>query len=524
MTLAINRPCAASIRLRLLASAAILGLGLTTPARADDVAALTSEQQASLARALSLWSAGLVGGDHGGKFQATPSGDHYLLEVPVGGLIGKAGASIEAGPLTASVRPLDDARWSFEDVKSPESIRLVPPAGTKGGPMTMTQKAADRSNHVVLDGTLATSSTFDSVASDVAVTAAATVDAKTFALTLHADNTNSHTVWQPAADGRVDAASTSTASGVSYEIAGDLAAKVSIKSLGSEGHMTGYAPGKLSDAVGIMLEMMATMPPPASKAVVKPIPTSAAAAKPVPATPAAHPTPEQRQAMHRLLDGLRDLYVSSDQSLTAEGVNVTAQGRQVSFDKLAESQGWSAPDGKAEFKMRLALDGIDSPQIPPGPMRDYVPRHVVFAPHVSGIPMDDLFAMANKAIDSDDPKQHNFTADGMALLAHGPVTVGIDELAFDVDKSSLTATGAMTISSPEDVAGSADIKLAGFDALLKRVGSDPMLKQTVPVLIFLKGIGQQDGDVVTWKVVYANQKVTVNGTDMSQLIPHGGAK
>lgn len=524
MTLAITCPRlaksgAAGLRLCLLASAALLGIGLAVPARADDVAALTAEQQASLARALSLWTAGLVGGEHSRKFQATPSGDHYLLDVPVDGPIGKSGASIEAGSLTASAKPLDDARWSFEDVKAPESIRLTPPAGGKTGPMTLTQKAAERSGHVVIDGTLATSSTFDGAASGVAVAVAA----DKFALTIHADATNSHTVWQPAADGRVDAASTSTASGVSYEVAGDPAVKVSIKSLTGEGHMTGYAPGKLGDAVGIMLEMMATMPPPGSKPVVKPIPTSATG-KPVPAKPADHPTPEQRRAMHRMVEGLRDLYAGSDQSLTAQGIDVASKGHEVSLDKLAVSQSWSAPDGKADIKMRMAFDGIDSPQIPPGPMRDFLPRHVVFAPHLSGVPMDDLFAMVNKAIDSDDPKQADFAAEGMALLAHGPITVGIDELALDVDKSSLTATGALTISSPQDVAGSADIRLAGFDALLKRAGSDPMLKQAVPVLIFLKGIGQQDGDAVVWKVAYADQKVTVNGTDMSQLIPHDGAK
>ena len=38
-------------------------------------------------------------------------------------------------------------------------------------------------------------------------------------------------------------------------------------------------------------------------------------------------------------------------------------------------------------------------------------------------------------------------------------------------------------------------------------------------LIFLKGIGRQTGDSTVWDVIYRDGKLSVNGTDMSQMLP-----
>ena len=40
-----------------------------------------------------------------------------------------------------------------------------------------------------------------------------------------------------------------------------------------------------------------------------------------------------------------------------------------------------------------------------------------------------------------------------------------------------------------------------------------------PVLIFLKGIAKQEGNESVWSITYADKKVMVNDTDLSDLMP-----
>ena len=60
-----------------------------------------------------------------------------------------------------------------------------------------------------------------------------------------------------------------------------------------------------------------------------------------------------------------------------------------------------------------------------------------------------------------------------------------------------------------------------IDALLQQASKVPELKQIVPVLIFVKGIGEQKGDRMVWRIAIKGQTVTINGVDMSSLQPPG---
>jgi hypothetical protein len=63
--------------------------------------------------------------------------------------------------------------------------------------------------------------------------------------------------------------------------------------------------------------------------------------------------------------------------------------------------------------------------------------------------------------------------------------------------------------------------LTGFDALQRKIAATEELKMATPVLIFLKGIGERDGNDMVWNIKYADSKMTVNGTDLSDMIPKG---
>ena len=483
---------------------------LPSVARADP-APLTPERRHSLDQALGLWGMGLLGGEHGAGYTVLPDGDHYRLEVPLGRSIGQTGARLEGDPLTASATALDGGRWAFDHVQQPASIRLIPPAkpdGTAADPISLAQQSVARSGHVVIDPSLASTSSFDSSAEGVVVGLAMGKDAADFKF----DRTMSHTAWQPVAGGRVDVSSSTAADGVAYQAPAD-AFRMTVRHLSSEGHATGFAPQRLADAVRSGLQLL-EMAPAAAAAL------SGSKAPPDPKAAMPQLDAAQRALLHRVLEAMRDAYGGTSQSLTAEGIEFAAHDHRVSLDKLAVSQAFTAPDGHADIRMRIAVDGIASPDIPPGTISDMLPRHVVLAPHFSGLAVGDAFALLSRAVDSDEANIGDLTPDGMAALSRAPVTSGIDELSFDLGPARLTASGSVRTVSPQDVTGSALVKATGLDALIKRAGDDPLLSQGAPVLVFLKGIGQQDGDVVTWKVAFADRKLTVNGTDMSQLVPH----
>ena len=72
---------------------------------------------------------------------------------------------------------------------------------------------------------------------------------------------------------------------------------------------------------------------------------------------------------------------------------------------------------------------------------------------------------------------------------------------------------------PDHYTAVAHVTATGLDTLIRRANTTPELQQAAPVLIFLKGIGLQDGDRVVWDVSYAGKTLLVNGTDMSQMMP-----
>jgi hypothetical protein len=230
-------------------------------------------------------------------------------------------------------------------------------------------------------------------------------------------------------------------------------------------------------------------------------------------------TPEERTAAHELVDLAHDLAHETKLTTTAEKVSFLSRGRGGTLDRAVLTEAVSTPDGKLDLRLHLELAGLTLPFLPPGAMHDLLPKHLVLAPFVTGARVDDLTALANQAIDGKPPAGAPSIADDIAArLAKAPVTAGIEALAFDVGPATLSAKGRAVVSGRADVDASAEIQATGLDELIKVVSADRMLRQGVPVLILLKGIGDEQGDKTVWKVTYSGGKVTVNGTDMSALM------
>jgi hypothetical protein len=232
------------------------------------------------------------------------------------------------------------------------------------------------------------------------------------------------------------------------------------------------------------------------------------------------PIPEAaRPAAHELLAALRELLGSYEQAFALKQIKFDAGGHGGTLNDMMVSLGGGAPGGRLDLHMALAMDGLDSPEVPPGLIHDYLPRHLSLRPRISGVPSQDLADLISAAIDSDGTNDDELGQMAFGLLAKGPLSIGIDDLSLEMGPAALSGSGGVQVSSPVDMVAQASLRLKGFDALMADASQRPELAQAAPVMIFLKGIGKQEGDAVVWNVSYQDKKLLVNGTDLSAMMP-----
>jgi hypothetical protein len=504
----------------------VIGVGLLAAgvvaapaARADDT---TSEQAQQLEQQLHDWLAALLGphvaiGEHPVHF--APEEDHFRLDIPVAGPLGGTGVTVEAEPISAVVKPLDGGRWAIDEIHSPSPLKVTfAMAGADATTVTATIDEQDQ--HAVLDPSLASASSwdatlkgYDSVAQGANNTRRAT----------HIGQIVAHLAGNPVTDGRIDLLEDVDTTLLTSDSDMPNVGKVlfSAERMHVVAHIDSVAPDRVTTILHTVFELV---PEAMAKAAAR---RAAGEAKDAPADATADKaadgkmTPEQHASLRAGLVALTELTSGVGEQITMENLHLTMPGHEGHAAKAMVGLGGDAPDGKLAMRMSFSLDGLDSPEIPAGIFRDYLPRHIAFAPRIGGIPAADVKDLLLRAVDSEgnDPA---LKADSEALLQKGPLLIGLDDVSLDAGPATLAANGEVQITGRDQYAGQAHIAVTGFDALMRQVGAVPELKQAGPILIFLKGIGQQNGDTIVWDINYADKKLLVNGNDMSQLIPGGG--
>ena len=488
-------------RLALLAlPLALLGVQARSQASEPATAApLSAAQTASLSRVLLLWTSVPP------VYTALPEGDHYRMVLKSG----LQGGVIEGGQLTAAARPLDGGRWQFDDIRSSMPIVVSTPAA-RGQPASQwTLDIQGQGGHCVIDPSLATASTMDNAASG----STGTINAPpNFAAAFRTGKGTTHAIWQPAGPGRIDRSSAVALSDLSVQLTGKQAATLTAADAHGEARFTGFSPDHF---LSVMDFLRANLPNATNMH-----PSGANGGKPA----SSALTPGDRQAMHAALNEVREVASSFKLEGAMDDVAFSSAGRVVRFRQIGVAQGVSAPGGRLAFTYRATFDGLSSPDIPPA-AKDFVPHRFLIAPSISGISIDAVFATLGALIDEgvvDDRKPDALRQTAAGILKKGPVSVGLSALAFDFGPATLAGSGEVTIAGlrPQDVTARATLAAKNFDALVKRASGDPLLHQAAPALIFLKGIGEDDGSgTVEWKVAYAGGRVSVNGTDMTQMLP-----
>lgn len=506
----------------LLATTLIACAALAPAARAD----VSADQATAVEAQLRAWATAVFGATAApatAPLHVVADGDRYRIQFPVELIKPVAGAgkdivTISGPPFTALVHPLDGTRWGIDgwSIPSPLKVGTTSPDPKKNRNFSLAIESQTASG--VFDTSLATPSTIDGKQTGISES----LDTPDGLATATVARASWHNVMSP-----------QTADGVA---------------IGADAELDGYAttvPGKTGQSVtfavdkvtatskiagldlGQLGKIIRLMSSPAAQAAAQ---TAAQAATPQarptpgrPATPRAPSPPmsaDERAMAHQLLDSLAGLLTSFDAAQTLDHLNVQAAGHTVQIGQVGIAAGIAAPGGKADLHMRWAMDDLDSSDIPAGPFRGFIPKHVVFAPRVSGLPKAELVSLIGQAIDEPGKNAVGALMPGMIqMMADGPIGVGIDELLVDLGTSKLTGTGKVEIASPGDIVGHAEIHLRGLDALLRQVNATPQTKQAAPALIFLKGIGEQNGEDTMWVVEYQDSKLTVNGTDMSGMMP-----
>lgn len=506
-------------RCQALATLAALACFAATPARADDTpAAVSSEGAHRLEQQVSAWLATMLGprvtpGDL--PLHITAESDHYLLELPFARTLSDAtGARIEADPAFAELRPLDRGRWGIDNVRAPSPLHASLPLPGSDDPsdsVSLSATIAHQEQHAVLDPSLATPSYWDTKIQGYASTITGMRDGGSRKTSI--DEAFAHLTAEPNPNGRLTVRQTSDTHLLAVNAVMPNVGLISIAIERMEGGM------RLQD---VAPEQVA----PLLHAVMDLLPSSVTAARRgyahggSPDTAPLELSDKERAAARDMLIALARLLGGFDEHATLENLHLAGRGYSGHIAKVALGIGASAPHGRSLIHWEMTLDGLDSSDIPPGLLRDYLPHHIAIAPRISGLPSADLQALLLRAIDSPQRRDDQKLArDARALLAKGPLAVGLDDLQLDFGPATLRGNSEVRIRDVGRYEGEAHLAATGLDELIKQANARPDLARAMPVLFMLKGMGKQEGDKTVWNATYHDGRLLVNGNDMSRVLP-----
>ncbi len=491
---------------RAFAAFAVIAAGLPAHAFAADV---TAAQATDLEAQLRGWMASLVSPalDVGTRpVRITADGDHFNVELPAPDILASAGIADAGLSVKLKAKPLDSGRWALDDLVIPSPLKLTAPKGmvpddkaavagaTSVDPSpSITVTSTSQQFHGIFDPSFATTSSFDSVATGLRVEGGNSVSTTAKSV--------SHSTFQPATDGRINVLSEGSSEKSSNTVTPKEGAPFTytVEKSSSSSRVKSVSPATLATLVRSVAALAPTLP--GTKDTLN---------------------PQQRTLARTIIFSLRDMFAGLESSQTFEGMKFTSGGHTGSVAHAVLGTKAGVTDGKLELATTVSMDGLDTPEVPSGVYRDYLPRKITFNPRISGVPSEDLVKLMLRAVDSDANDLAELQGAAMALLGAGPLEIAIDELGLDLGRASLTGTGSVDIAGIADITGEAEINVKGLDALIKTANTTPELKQAAPVLIFLKGIGKQDGDTTTWNIAYQDNNFTVNDTDLSALLPGAG--
>lgn len=487
-------------RIPMRLAAAALCTALPLIAAADT----TADQAASLRQQLREWLGKLVGPDvtvPDKLIAVTPEGDHYHVVVSFASLPGVAFS--EGGSFSAAARPAAGGRWTIDDlqVASPAKLTMAHPG--KAGATEAIATLGKYTGKGVLDPSFATPSTLDIKLDGYDLAA----NSSEMQHHTRIDSVTAQANLTPAANGKLDFTDTASAENYSSTTkpADQPPVELAAQHVRVKLHVDALDPDRALPFIRALTRL-----------------SGGASANPAEHGDAKAPVHPDHAGSHRDSKQMRELYVAfrglasgGEVNETVEGVRIAAGGHIIGLERLGIGGSVATPADVLIAHLALELGGISAADVPQE-AREYVPRRIVIKPSISGIGLADLDAliMAATAPESEKPDLDARTA---ALFSHGGIVVGLDALDFDLGPARLSGTGKLTARSPADMAGEANVKASGFDALIAKVQATPALAQGLPMLVIARSLAKPEGQGLVWAVRMENGVITVNGRDLSAL-------
>jgi len=474
----------------------IILLHLARPADAQSInRQVTSQDAAALQQDLRLWASNLLAPavtPDAIPLEITAEGNRYRATL---GLPMIPGVIISAdNAATAFLAPIDGGRWDIHDIRVPSTARVT--ADMLGLPVRIRYRIAEQTARGEFDPAMKAPSFYRGTMRGITETVENADGPETVAMQevifenrfLPAqsnvlDATNRLTVNGYSADQKLKDGTTITYSADKIEMAAQ-----------AQGLNTLHLTTLLHDVAALGHQMATTNGG-------KEGPTSA-----------------QKQLFRHVLVQLGALFVAAEAKESISGVKFQVGPIAGTLQELAFFSSLQAPNGAAALRMGIGAAGFASDYVPADGLGQFIPKRIAIAPSISGTSKDALIQFLSEALDIADDDQA--LANGLLqFLAKNPVNVGIDELLIDLGTARLDGTGKVQIASPTDIDGTAELRMTGLEALMRRIGQSPETKGVLPALMMLKGIGQTDGNATVWRIAYSGNKLTVNGNDLSALIP-----
>ena len=505
------------IRAALLATLACATLA---PAHAADV---TPEQARALEGQLRAYFANLVGPDvpiEQSPIRIMPAGDHFAFSVPFDA---RRGEDPTAPAALGDARPIDGGRWALDHLRVPSpatftgSVKVPANAGRKGGgdtkPATATLPVTYTLTHAEQDGTgtwdpaYATPSVINSTSRGFRLEMAGPGVQQTTTL----DRTASSVILRPASGDRVDLVMDATGDGYALMNAGPDSPRVDASA--QRVHVTGEITGLSRDRAAAMVPALVRI----GKVQQASQPKSAAPGA-TGQTAVAKPGTD-KAATEALIQAMRDFASAMTLAESIDTLQVHAGGFDGSFAQVRIGVDAKADGGFLTGHMDIGMDGLALAGMPLGPMQDLLPQRIALRPVVSHVPTAVALQMLQTRMEN--PGAEPSEAEAAALFSQGGVKTGLESFSFDMGGATFTGTADIDVAGPKQASGAGQITAANWDVLFTKIQNTPELAQGIPVMVFAKGIARTAGDRLVWDITFRDNKLLVNGTDLSRMAGGG---
>ncbi len=500
-----HRSVRAALTATLLAAAA-------PQARAADV---TPDQAKALEGQIHAWVQDTLGPDiriTDRPVQVAPEGDHYRLGLPIRVTRNFKPDTIM---LTGTARPISSGRWTIEDLRipSPSSFTADVATPNKGSPkkgqkapeppvpVDYTVTAGSQENQAVYDPSFATPSTLTTSVRELSIVA---TSALTDQLTTMRRVAGTSTLRPSGAD-RVDLIIDSTIEdyALSSKMGDNQRVDVAAVKVRASGEVTAVSRDRIAKMIPALMRIIGSGIP--------------GALKPGSRVPVGSSSGDAEIA-RVMVQALQDLAseLTLDETIDSLSVHYGPFGGTAS--QLRIGMGAKSDDGLLQAHMDFGIDGLALPNLPLSGMADLLPHKIALRPVVSGVPTQyflQLMAAAGNAKDAG--PQPDF----VPLFSRGGVSAGMESFAFDAGGASFAGMVNAVFDSPQQMTAQAQVTATNFDELVQRANNIPEMTGVLPALLFAKGTGRAIDNRLVWDIAFRDNKLLVNGTDLSAMMDGG---